>query len=98
MSEKPKGAVAILTRGDGVVMASASDFETTNYGGHTLTETQSMRARDLLANEMMRRLCHADIAEVTRGYDARQLMDALCRQKGYRVSVELIGHEEASEG
>lgn len=98
MSEKPKGVVAILTRGDGHVVASASDFETSGYGGHTLAEAQSIRARNALANEAMRRMCNSDVAEVMRGYDASQLVQALCRSKGYRVTTEEIGHEEASEG
>lgn len=87
----PSGMVAILTRGDGTVMATAADFDPKSPGYGTLDSAQKRRARQALANTFVREWCGVDIAEVMAGYDAEQLVDTLCQKKGYRVTVIAAG-------
>jgi len=83
----PSGMVAILTRSDGTVMASAADFDPKSPGYSTVEDAQKSRARLALANAFVREWCGADIADVMRGYDAEHLVGDLCQKKGYRVTV-----------
>ncbi|WP_149313575.1 hypothetical protein [Methylobacterium sp. P1-11] len=87
----PSGVVAILTRGNGEVMATAADFDPKSPGYGTVDSAQKGRARQALANTFVREWCGADIAEVMRGYDAEQLVDALCQRKGYQVTMIAAG-------
>lgn len=87
MSETPTGMVAILTRSDGSVVATAADFGGLSPGYSEVTAAQELRSRAALANAMVRDLCVPDIAEVMQGYDAERLLDKLCQRKGYRVTV-----------
>lgn len=90
----PSGVVAILTRSDGHVVATAPDFDRSHPGGFSLREAQTARARRALANETVRTLCSLDIADVMRGYEAERLIEELVRVKGYRVTVMPLGPEE----
>lgn len=89
------GVMAILTNDKGVVVAHAATFDGNRPGGFKLLEAQKHYARERLANEFIRKWTTEDIAEVMRGYDAEQIIENLCRRKGYRVELLPIGHDEA---
>ena len=90
---KPSGMVAILTRNDGVVMATAADFDPKSPGYGTIEDAQSGRARIALANAFVRYFCGPDIAEVLEGYGADKLVSSLCERKGYRITMVAAGGE-----
>lgn len=89
----PSGMVAILTRGDGVVMATAADFDPISPGYSTAQNAQKQRAQEALARNFVREFCGPDIAEVMPLRTAERLVDDLCRVKGYRVTIIAAGGE-----
>lgn len=91
----PSGMVAILTRGDGVVMATAADFDPKSPGYGRIEDAQRGRTRIALANALVRATCSDDVADTLRGYEAERLMEKLCVEKGYRVTIIAAGGEDS---
>lgn len=74
----PIGVVCVYSK-DGRVIASASDFATDGYGGCSLQEAQTIRAR--------RSLCHA----VVDAYCSRVVLDALSTHDCEQIVGKLGG-------
>lgn len=60
---KPTGVVAVLLFPDGRSLCSASDFDTSGYGGFTLHESQEHRAKAAIAREVVGKLCSDDVVK-----------------------------------
>lgn len=92
----PPGAVAVFTDKLGRVVASVSDFESGGYGGYSLFDAQKMRAQRMLALEVVRGYCSEMILDGLETHDCVQIVQRLV-QKGARVTVIPVGHEDAAD-
>ena len=81
-----RGIVGILTAPDGQVIVTTTDFEMSGPGGFTRDEAQRSRARYALARELVRKYTYGDIGAVIENYTTTDILDKLCRQKGYRAT------------
>ena len=93
----PPGVVAILIYPDGGEVASVSDFNLAGYGGCTLEEAQTMRAKRALSFAVIDALCSHHVAKVMEIHRCDEIVDAMVRKLGFRRVIVPIGHEaEAS--
>jgi hypothetical protein len=88
------GVVVVLIAPDGRMVVSVSDFNRSGYGGFTLQEAQTMRAKEALARTAIRAFCNDDLADVIDRYRAEEIIRALCDKKKYRVEMIVIGHKD----
>jgi hypothetical protein len=95
-----QGVVAVLTDEQGRVAATAADFEHQGYGGFSLQEAQTVRVEDRVAIAFIRAYASECILKVTSSYDAKRMVDNLCRDHGWRLTIMPIGHdaEDADNG
>jgi len=90
----PKGVVAICTNETGRAIATTSDFDLQGYGGFTLAEAQTIRAKQTLAFEVLNQYCHPIIPKAMSSYNREGLLRELCNNHGYSVSCVRVGHME----
>lgn len=97
MSEKTaaQGVVALLIGNDGRVIASATDFDTSVYGGFSLRQAQEMRAKSSLVKEAMTVLASPLICSAidTDTYGAEKIVQSMCSLGGCRIEIVAVGHE-----
>lgn len=89
-----KGVIAILTDPDGRVVGHAADFSADGYGGFSLQQAQSYRARRRLALNVVRDGCAHYIAKAMDGYDCDGVVQRLVGSHGFKQTEVNIGHEE----
>lgn len=87
------GVVALLVGKDGRVIANATDFNAGGYGGFSLQESQTIRAKSNLANSMIRELSSPLICSAIETHDAEKIMNAMCSRCGCRVEIVVVGHK-----
>ncbi|MDR3495345.1 MAG: hypothetical protein P4L82_12160 [Ancalomicrobiaceae bacterium] len=90
---KANGVVALLTAPDGRVLATASNFDPSGYGGFKLHEAQKIRARDAMRREFFALFCHRDVAGAIESYHADTIIRSICDQKKYREQFVIVGHD-----
>lgn len=88
----PSGVVALFISKDGRVLANASDFNSSGYGGFSLRQAQEIRVKHSLAHEVMEKLSSPLICEAIDTYDAQKIMDSMCSRCGCRVEMVAVGH------
>lgn len=91
------GVVVVLISPRGDAVATVSDFDRGGYGGFSLYQSQMIRAERALAYEMLRAFCNPIIAQVTQEYRAKEIMQEMCRNHGYKVTVIPVGHKDKKE-
>lgn len=91
----PKGVVAVFVGPDGREVASASDFNQSGYGGHTLQESQTVRIRDAIANRVADALASTDFTKHIDLYHKREVLRSMERTAGYRLHIIPIGYDPA---
>jgi hypothetical protein len=89
----PFGVVAIFIDKEGDVVASVSDFKQDGYGGFSLFEAQKIRVERKIATAVMGAYCSAVILDALDDEDCRRIVRRLV-QKGARISIVPIGHDE----
>lgn len=87
------GVVALLVGKDGRVIANVTDFNAGGYGGFSLKESQTIRAKRNLAISMMRELSSPLICSAIETHDAEKIMTAVCSRSGCRLEIVVVGHE-----
>jgi hypothetical protein len=87
-----QGIGAILTDGEGKVVAHAFDFERSGFGGFTLWEAQRIRVRGALARTFIAHWCFGDVASVIDQHESEKIVAELCRKKNYHLKFIDIGH------
>lgn len=94
--EAPPGVVAVFMFPDGAELASVADFERSGYGGYTLLEAQTLRAKQAVKWKAVRALCHNDVPDSLDSYEVERIAESLIRKKGYRMTVFLVNQSEPS--
>jgi hypothetical protein len=89
----PQGVIAIMTSPDGDVVATATDFHRSGYGGFKLWESQKMRAKDQVKWATVRAYCSITVSNALSSYLMTQIADELC-QKGHKITFHAIGYSE----
>lgn len=82
-----KGVVAVLIDRNQKTVASASMFEQDKYSGISILETQKMRVRTFLAEEVAKVCCAAEYAEAIGERQKEKIMQRLVDDFGYRISI-----------
>jgi hypothetical protein len=91
----PAGIVGIVIAvDDGHTIASACDFSGSGYGGFKQHETQRLRVRQALADNLVQRGCNGLIAKGLSGHYAEQLLDRMVSKKLCRIHYEAVGYDE----
>ena len=93
MSE-PKGMIAMFLAPDGHVVAHAADFHTDHPGGYSVREAQQHRARQAMWHATVRAMCNLDLAECVSTHQCEQILQDMCRKKGYRMEEIAIGYKD----
>lgn len=91
--QTPKGVVAIFVGPDGRCIASVSDFRHDGYGGYTMQEAQTHRARDAIARAVADALASSEFTKHIDNYHKREVLSQMERQDGYRLHIVPVGHE-----
>ena len=94
MSEHPKGIVCLITDKNGREMAAATDFDTSGYGGFTLQEAQTIRAKDAVYRKLIHNLCSADMANAIGSHYSQQIFQQMQHTAGYTLHTIKIGYED----
>ena len=94
MSEQPQGVVAVIVGPTGHEMANAACWSPDKPAGLSVQEAQQTRARQRLAYAMLRACCHDDVAAVVDGHQAERIMEKLCRDRGWKVHIIPVNHEQ----
>jgi hypothetical protein len=92
----PKGVYVVTISPGGYVMGTGADFDTLEYGGCTLEESQAIRARKRAQCDTVKRLCSALVTDCLDEYELVKIWDALAR-KGWKEHVGSIGWLENLE-
>jgi hypothetical protein len=87
----PAGVVALFIGKDGRVLANASDFNASGYGGLSLRQAQEMRVKRSLAYEVLEKLSSPLICAAVDTYDAEKIMNSMCSRCGCRVEIVAVG-------
>lgn len=86
------GVVALFIDKEGRVLANASDFNTSGYGGFSLQQSQEIRVKSSLAHEVLEKLASPLICAAVDTYDAKKIMDSMCSSCGCRVELVAVGY------
>lgn len=89
----PCGVLCIMTRSDGHVVATASDFERQAPGGFKPWEGQLYRAREQVKLATVRAYCSDFVVNAISSYVSTQIADELCR-KGHKITCRAIGYDD----
>lgn len=84
---KLSGVVAIMTDDKGSVIATATDFDRSGYGGYSLAEAQEMRAKDAVGFATINALCSDVVVSVMDRYEVDKIMQALIRKKNWKRTI-----------
>jgi hypothetical protein len=90
-----KGVVVVITWPTGEVAVNAADFDRSGYGGYTMQEAQSYRARNAAKRKLFQDLCHPDVPKAMTEYDVDRLWTAM-EKNGYKMTVIAVGHKESA--
>lgn len=91
-TQAPAGVLAILTDEHGRVAAAVADFDRSGYGGFTLARAQEIRVRTAAAMAMVKAYASPALTRAISAHDCDRIMERLCREHGYRLTVKAIGH------
>lgn len=89
----PKGVVVLFVGPDGYVWGRGVDFERQAAGGCSLQDSQSYRARNRLALDVMSRVLSPVFAKHLATYAFENVMERLRDQDGFKVHEIAIGHD-----
>ncbi|MDB5606693.1 MAG: hypothetical protein JWP25_3593 [Bradyrhizobium sp.] len=89
----PQGIIAIMTSPDGDVIATATDFNRSGYGGYKLWEAQAMRAKDQVKWATVRAYCSPVVSDALDSYLMGQVADRLC-SKGHKITLRAVGYPD----
>lgn len=92
--KQPNGVVVIITDGAGREIANAADFDTSGYGGFTLTEAQSMRAERLALTAMVSATMGGEMSSAVISCGPHHLVELFRRLRdhsGWRMHKVVIG-------
>ena len=98
MTSKPettppaRGVVALVTDPKGNVIATEADFDRSGYGGHTMAESQAIRAKDRARKEAVGGYCSTPLRDVLSGYDYDLLWNTMLNA-GWKLQVIEVGHD-----
>ena len=87
------GVVAIYTSKEGAVIASVSDFDRSGYGGFSLLEGQTMRAKRALSHAVIHAYCSEVLSRVMETYDCERLLDRMVRD-GAHITIVPVGQKD----
>lgn len=96
--DQPKGMGALLIDDKGRVAAHAFDFDQDGYGGFKLHEAQRMRAKRAMARKFFMSYCSTIVAEVVDEYRQTEIVEKLCRDKGWRMVIIDVNHNLKDPG
>jgi hypothetical protein len=92
-AKEPCGVIAIFTSADGDVIATASDFNRSGYGGFKIWEAQRSRACQAVKWKAVQAYCSTAVSDALSSYLCEQVADALI-SKGHKLSVRAVGYSE----
>jgi len=79
-----KGVVAVLTKNNGAVVATACSFEQTPYGGFSLERSQEIRAENTLAVDFMKNFSSPYVNESLDSDHCRHIVEQVCDKQGFK--------------
>ena len=91
--KEPCGVLAVMTRSDGHVIATASDFNRSGYGGFKLWEAQRMRAKEAVMRNTVRAYCSEPLVEALNSYLMDQIAEAMQR-KNHKITFHAVGYPD----
>ena len=91
-----KGVVAIWTDPEGRVIAAESDFENSAYSGFSLGKSQSMRARNAVQRDAVRKYCSPVLTDCLDGHSFDRIAE-LMRIKGHKITLRAVGYNDAEK-
>lgn len=95
-TKPPRGIVGIFTDKLGRVVATVAEFETGGYGGCSLRESQTYRAKHMLNLEVMRGYCSEMIHEALENHDCDKIVQRLVKG-GATVTFVPVGYDGEGE-
>ncbi len=88
----PSGIVVLITDSVGREMAHAGDFDRAGYGGFTLADAQTMRAKAAALRDLMHRLANEDLANaIISSHTIERVYEEMARKAGFRMHIVNVG-------
>lgn len=93
---EPQGVIAIMTRSDGYVIATAADFERQGYGGFKLWEAQRIRAERDVKFKAVRAYCSDFLYNALDSYTVERMAEDMCqRERGkHKITLRSVGYPD----
>ena len=88
----PQGVIAIVTAPDGSVVATATDFNRSGYGGCELYEAQGLRAEREAKRNAVKAYCSPAVTDALSTHLIEQVFDALRQKGGHRLMCKAVGY------
>ena len=88
------GVVLVFIDEKGHAIAHAADFDRSGYGGYTLADSQSVRARRQLAINVVNAYASTQLARAVDAYDAERMVQRLCQTHGCKIQEVIIGGDD----
>jgi hypothetical protein len=92
-ASEPDGIVLVFIDDAGRPIATSTDFDRTYPAGFSLAEAQEMRAKRVLAYNVVAAYCSPQLVRALDNYTADKLMAELIRSHGCRIAVVTSGHD-----
>lgn len=91
-----KGAVVMLIKPGGQVVATSTDFEMVGYGGFSLAEAQVIRCKQRLARILAEQSMSTALLEVLDSHTLNSILEDAYK-KGWVRHIVYVGHENPDE-
>ncbi|MGB3415735.1 MAG: hypothetical protein WBA36_03605 [Mesorhizobium sp.] len=93
---KHQGVCGIITSPTGKVVATYSDFERQGYGGFSLQDAQTIRVKEGLKRDFLRKFLFDGLVSKSSGYFCEQFWEN-ARDHGYLMETIPIGYDEVEK-